>query len=90
MRNKEDKINQNQKKGKGKKILTTAAGIPVPDNQTSLTAGKRDPKANTESAEPPLKISGNADRYEKKEGSMMIIFSRAIFIDCSPRMKRTD
>jgi len=26
-----------------KKILTTAAGIPVPDNQTSLTAGKRGP-----------------------------------------------
>jgi len=26
-----------------KKTLTTAAGIPVPDNQTSLTAGKRGP-----------------------------------------------
>ncbi|MBN2185146.1 MAG: catalase [Candidatus Krumholzibacteriota bacterium] len=26
-----------------KKILTTAAGIPVPDNQTSLTAGERGP-----------------------------------------------
>lgn len=28
---------------KEKKTLTTAAGIPVPDNQTSLTAGKRGP-----------------------------------------------
>lgn len=28
---------------KKKKILTTAAGIPVPDNQTSLTAGERGP-----------------------------------------------
>ena len=26
-----------------KKTLTTAAGIPVPDNQTSLTAGERGP-----------------------------------------------
>ncbi|MCF7857816.1 MAG: catalase [Candidatus Cloacimonetes bacterium] len=26
-----------------KKILTTSAGIPVPDNQTSMTAGKRGP-----------------------------------------------
>ena len=26
-----------------KKTLTTAAGIPVPDNQTSMTAGKRGP-----------------------------------------------
>ena len=26
-----------------KKILTNAADIPVPDNQTSLTAGKRGP-----------------------------------------------
>ena len=25
------------------KRLTTAAGIPVPDNQTSLTAGERGP-----------------------------------------------
>ena len=25
------------------KTLTTAAGIPVPDNQTSLTAGERGP-----------------------------------------------
>ena len=28
---------------KKKKTLTTAAGIPVPDNQTSLTAGERGP-----------------------------------------------
>ena len=28
---------------KNKKTLTTAAGIPVPDNQTSLTAGERGP-----------------------------------------------
>ena len=31
------------KKEKEKKTLTTAAGIPVPDNQTSLTAGKHGP-----------------------------------------------
>lgn len=31
------------KKVKEKKTLTTAAGIPVPDNQTSLTAGERGP-----------------------------------------------
>ena len=32
-----------KKSKKGKKTLTTAAGIPVPDNQTSLTAGERGP-----------------------------------------------
>lgn len=31
------------KKVREKKTLTTAAGIPVPDNQTSLTAGERGP-----------------------------------------------
>ena len=31
------------KEKKKKKTLTTAAGIPVPDNQTSLTAGERGP-----------------------------------------------
>lgn len=32
-----------------KKTLTTAAGIPVPDNQTSLTAGERGPLSCAES-----------------------------------------
>ncbi len=33
----------NKKKASDAKRLTTAAGIPVPDNQTSLTAGERGP-----------------------------------------------
>lgn len=36
-------MSNNKNKGKGEKTLTTAAGIPVPDNQTSLTAGERGP-----------------------------------------------
>ena len=37
------------------KMLTTAAGIPVADNQNALTASER--------GAPPLKISGAAVRY---------------------------
>lgn len=65
---------------KKKETLTTAAGIPVADNQNALTAGERGPvllqdwqlfekHAHFNRERIPERISGDADRYDHRKGN---------------------
>jgi len=76
------KLNQEQKfmAEKKKETLTTAAGIPVADNQNALTAGERGPvllqdwqlfekHAHFNRERIPERISGDADRYDHRKGN---------------------
>ena len=65
-----------------KQVLTTSAGAPIADNQNATyyePNSFQGPVENADLAEPPLRITGDAERFDNREGNDDYSQPRALF-----------